>query len=63
MMTPLEIKKLKVELLRVAAARAELELRIDEHKENIERLEANIQIQLTKEGELDAKIKEADASK
>lgn len=63
MMTPLEIKKLKVELLRVAAARGELELRIDEHKENIERLEANIQIQLAKESELDGKIKEADASK
>lgn len=55
-MTSVELKRIKVELLRVAAARAELELRIEEYQENIKRLEDNIAIQLAKEEELNAKI-------
>lgn len=56
-MTPIEIKRLKVELARVQSARLEQELRIDEHKENIERLEQNIVIQMNKEAELTEKIR------
>lgn len=61
-MTSLELKRIKVELLRVASARAEMELRIEEHQENIKRLEDNIAIQKAKEDELSAKIAEAQAS-
>lgn len=57
-MTPIEFKRLKVELARVVSARMEQELRIDEHKENIDRLEQSITIQLAKEAELGQKIKD-----
>jgi hypothetical protein len=56
-MSPLELKKLKVELMRVTAARAELELRIEERLDEIERLKEHIKIQLDKETELEQKIK------
>jgi len=56
-MTPLEIKKLKAEKARVVSARMDLEIRIDEHKENIERLETSIAIQTAKEQELEDQIK------
>jgi len=62
-MSPLEIKKLKVELLMVASARAQLELRIDEHLDNIERIKVSIDVQVAKEAELAAKIKEMEDSK
>lgn len=62
-MTPIDLKRLKVELARVTSARMEQELRIDEHKENIERLEAAILIQTAKEAELEQKIKDAEAAK
>jgi hypothetical protein len=55
-MTPLELKKMKVELLNVAAARAGQELRIEEQLDNIKRLEDMIKIQLSKEAELTEKI-------
>ena len=62
-MTSLELKRMKVELLRVSAAKAQLELQIEEcHDnisrvhENIKRLEDNILIQSAKEEELQAKI-------
>ena len=60
-MTNLELKRIKVELINVAAARANLELRIEESLDNIKRLEDNIAIQKAKEDELQAKI-DADAS-
>ena len=60
-MTNLELKRMKVELQRVAVARAELELRIEELQDNINRLDANIAIQKAKEEELQAKI-DAEAS-
>ncbi len=59
-MTPIELKRIKVELARVQSARMEQELRIDEHKENIERLEQSIIIQQAKEVELAEKIKLAE---
>lgn len=58
-MTPLELKHKKVELLRVTAARAELELRVDEALDNIERLKTHIKTQLDKEDELTKLIHEA----
>jgi hypothetical protein len=62
-MTPIELKRLKVELARVQSARMEQELRIDEHNENIERLQAAILIQQAKEAELTQKIKDAESAK
>lgn len=53
----LEIKKTKLELLKVAAARAEMEYRIDERLEEIERIKENIKIQIDKEKELEQRIK------
>lgn len=55
-MTSLELKRIKVELLRVSSAKADLELRIEEYQENINRLQDNIAIQKAKEDELQAKI-------
>jgi hypothetical protein len=59
-MTSLDLKKIKVELLRVSAAKAELELRIDERLEEIERIRANIKVQEDKEKELIEKIAQSD---
>lgn len=59
-MTPIELKRLKVELVRVQAARMDQELRIDEHQENIDRLQQAIAIQQAKEAELTQKIAEAE---
>jgi hypothetical protein len=58
-MLPLDLKRIKLELVKVAAARAELEFRIEERLDDIERIKANIQIQLDKESELQKKIAEA----
>lgn len=62
-MSPLELKKLQVELLRVGAAKAEMELRIHERQEEIERLLEHIKTQEAKEAELKAKLAEVAASK
>lgn len=58
-MSPLEIKKLEVELKRVDAARAELELRKEEFLDQILRIEEHIVVQKAKEDELILKLKEA----
>lgn len=55
-MTPLERKKIEVELLRVNAAKEEMNLRILESQDQITRLEDQIKIQETKETELRAKL-------
>lgn len=54
----LEHKKLHVEYKRVNAAREELECRVLEFHEQIERLTVNIEIQKVKEEELLQKIKD-----
>lgn len=59
-MSPLELRKVKLELMRVTTARHELEIKIDERMEEIDRIKTNIQIQLNKEEELTAKIKAED---
>lgn len=61
-MTSLELKRIKVELLRVSAAKAEIELRIEEAMDNVKRLQENIVISTTKEEELKAKIAEAEST-
>lgn len=51
-MSPIDIKRKQLELIKVSAARAELEFRIMEREEEIERIKANIEIQIKKEIEL-----------
>jgi len=59
-MTPLEIKRLKLELVKVAAARHELEFRIEERLEEIARIKDHVKVQLDKEAELKGRISEAE---
>ena len=54
----LDLKRLKVELIRVGAAKAELEFRIEERLEEIERVKEHIKISEDKEVELQNKIAE-----
>lgn len=57
MQNKLEIKKLQVELMRVSAAKAELELRIEEKLDEIERIKEHIKISEAREKELIQKLK------
>lgn len=59
-MSGLELKRTKLELVKVAAARAELEFKIEERLEDIARIKGHIQVQLDKEAELRTKIEEAE---
>lgn len=56
MASQLEIKRKKVELLRVSSAKAEMELRVHERMDEIERIKENISIQEAKELELAQQI-------
>lgn len=58
-MKPLELKKIKVELIQVQAARMGLELKIEERLDEIERLKEHIAISQAKELELEEKIKQS----
>ena len=55
-MTPLELKRMKLELIKVAAARHELEFRIEERLEEISRIKEHVKVQEAKEAELMEKI-------
>ena len=55
-MSPLEKKKIEVELLRVTAAKEEMLLRILESEDQIQRLKDLIKIQENKEQELKEKL-------
>lgn len=57
-MTAIEKKKAELELMRVQAARMDLEIRIEEMKEEIKRLAEHIAIQEKREQELKEKLKE-----
>lgn len=59
-MTAIELKRKKVELLHVSAAKADLELRIHERMEEVKRLEEHIKISEAKEIELAQLIKDAE---
>lgn len=61
-MSQLELKRKQVELLRVSAAKAELELRIHERQEEIDRLREHISISTAKEIELVQTIKEMEST-
>jgi len=51
-------KRKQLELSRVKLAREEMELKIEERLEEIERLKNNIQIQINKEKDLEKEIRE-----
>lgn len=55
-MSPLEMKKLTTELLQVQAAKAGLELRIEERLDEIKRIQETIAVSEAKEIELKQKI-------
>lgn len=59
-MTSLELKRMKLQLVQVAAARNQLEFNIEERLDEVERIKANIKIQQDKEAELSAKIADAE---
>ena len=61
-MTPLELKRLKLELVRVSVARNEIEFKIEERLDEISRLQDHIKIQEAKEAELKEKIDAASAA-
>jgi len=52
----LDTKKKELELARVQLARQEMEFKIEERLEEIERLKSNIEIQIKKENELKAEL-------
>ena len=58
-MNSLELKRIEVELIRVQAARAELEFKIEERLDEIERIKEHIKAQIKREEELTIKIREA----
>ena len=62
-MNNLELKKIKAELLSVSAAKAHLEVRIEQSLEDIERIKEHIKIQEAKEDELRQKIAQAEKDK
>lgn len=51
-MSPIDKKRKELELIKVSAARAEMEFRIFEKEEEIHRLRQNIEVQLKRESEL-----------
>ncbi len=57
----LEMKRKKVELLRVSAAKADLELRIHERLEEIERLKEHIVKSEETEAKINQEIKELES--
>lgn len=61
MVNKIEIKRMKLEMVKVAAARAEMEFRIEERMEEIARIEDNIKLQDKREQELKEKIAAAEA--
>lgn len=52
----LEIKRVKAELARVIAGKMELELRIEERLDEINRIKTSIEVQEAKEKELTEKL-------
>jgi hypothetical protein len=56
MSTRLDIKRRELDLLRVEAARKELEFKVEERKEEIQRLEDHIVVQLKKEAEIQEEL-------
>lgn len=57
-MSLIENKKMQLELIRVQAAKMDMEIRIEEAKEEIKRLESFVLIQEDKEKEIIQKLKQ-----
>lgn len=57
-MSIIENKKMQLELIRVQAAKMDMEIRIEEAKEEIKRLEGFVLIQEDKEKEIIEKLKQ-----
>lgn len=55
-MNNLELKRTQAELAAVHAAKLNLEFRIEEHLDNVERLKEHVKIQEAKEKELQEKL-------
>lgn len=55
----LELARMELEKIKVAAARAEMEFNVKQRQAEIRRLQDNIKNQLDRESELSAKIQEA----
>lgn len=62
MATVLDIKRMKAELARVSSARIEMEYRVEERLQEIERLKGEIVVQGTREKDLDDKIKQMEGT-
>lgn len=56
-MANLDLKRMKLELVRVSAAKAEQEFKIEEYLEQIERLREIVRVQAEKEAEIQNQIK------
>ena len=56
-MNNLEIKRKKLDLARIQMARQEMEFKIEERLEEIERLKLNIEVQSKRETELEQELK------
>lgn len=56
-MSELEYKRLKMELLKASAAKAELEYKVEERRRDIARIENHIKLQEEREEQLQAEIK------
>lgn len=59
----IEAKRIETELLKVTAAKAEMELRILEREEELDRLRGNLQVQDAKIEELKTKLSEIKSGK
>lgn len=57
-MSKLKKKKLELDLMKVAAAKAELEYKIEERLEDIKRMKDHIKLQDDREKELEEELKE-----
>lgn len=55
-MSPIELKRMKLQMVQVAAAQAELEFKVEERLDEIERIKAAILVQKAKVEELSSKI-------
>ena len=62
MASTLEIKKMKAELMGVSHAKANLEIRIEEMHDEVERLKIHVEIQAKREVELAQKIAEIESA-
>ena len=61
-MSSLDLKRMKLELVKVAAARAELEFRVEERLDEINRIQEHIKVQFDKEADLQQKIADVEKS-